>query len=236
MKTNRKKIKVKRKRVLTAAAGSPMKFPFTYFHQQNFFINTKFYYLFPFAGVFRLLIVSTTLWSVFLSLCSRVETPLFDCLEQSYAFLLSIYHERFCEWWKFSILFSFASHNLLLRGTFRCHSFWTSSLCLRFFSRLSSFPCFIVCFIFQKENYWLNLRLRDETLKLQKKASNLSFWRAGGKHKIFIGNPIWTWSSEKKSSDTKRKLKTASLVFSLSKWVSKLNDKYIYSIRAFLRP
>lgn len=53
----------------------------------------------------------------------------------------------------------------------------------------SSPPCFIVCFIFQKENYWLNLRLRDEIVKLQKR--QVIYHYGEPEHKIFIGNPIW---------------------------------------------
>lgn len=155
-------MKLKRKKIwrLTTAARNSMKIPFTHFQLPPGFSNSTTFnsiIWFPFVVSFvRLLIVSTTLWSVFLFSRQLSETPPSNFL------LLSIYHESF------QYCFPIADfHNLLSHDEFVViHS---GRLLHSLFS-FSSLRCFIVGLFFsEKGNYWLKLFLRDETWNCRQK-------------------------------------------------------------------
>lgn len=131
-------MKLKRKKIwrLTTAAKYSMKIPFTHFHfPPSFFNSTTFNSIIWFSFVVsfvRLLIVSTTLWSVFLfsrQLCSKLlRLPSLINLPG-----------------KFSILFSYCRHFIIycLREFVVIHS---GRLLHSLFS-FSSLHCFIRGFI-----------------------------------------------------------------------------------------
>lgn len=197
---------------LTTAARNSMKIPSTHFEfPPSFFNSTTFNSIFDsLSCVFRLLIVSTTLWSVFLfsrQLCPRRKT-----------FPSSFFYQFTTK--VFNIVFLLPTHNLLSHIDFLLviHSG-------RLPHSLFTFLRFIVStegYFHRKGNYWLKLFLRDETWNCrQKRGSNLSFRKA---EKSIKYSSIW---AEKKVWWSGNGL--------LSMRFSGMVDEFVYSDKRFVK-